>query len=183
MIMPNSQSMAENFQQFFSVQFATTNEQVKIAQHLRYRVYCEEFGYEKSGGFIDQNEADEFDHQSTHCLIVHNETRQAAGCVRVVPAVNAKERNILPLEKHCGDALHPAYLRKLNQERATNCEISRLAVDSDFRRRSIKEKESRFGRVTKIDLSPTEIRTLHLIRTQSIGQKSLHSPSFKWSIV
>jgi len=162
--MPSTQpSITTSFENYFRMQLVQSEEQLHLVQHLRYRVYCQEFGYENPEAFSNEREVDEFDEQSVHCLVMHRATGQAAGCVRVVPASNIDNGSMLPMEKYCKDALHPTYIHKLNQDRSTSCEISRLAVDGDFRRRGPEEKKSRFGKIAKIDFSPEEVRTLPLV--------------------
>ena len=41
-----SKSLLDHFTEYFSVEFATTPEQLHEIYHIRFRVYCEEFKYE-----------------------------------------------------------------------------------------------------------------------------------------
>ena len=75
-------SLVDDFQKFFDVEFVASKEQRDEALSIRYRVYCEEFGYESKGQFPDKKESDEYDQQSLHCLIKHKSSNLAAGCVR-----------------------------------------------------------------------------------------------------
>jgi len=151
-----------SFQQYFTVQLATTPELKSKVYHVRYRVYCDEFGYEPVELFPDQEEKDEYDDASLHCLIMHKESGLPAGCVRLVPAYVKGEFIPLPLEKHCAESLDQQQIEQMNLDRKTVCEISRLAVDRIFRRRS-GEELTRFGEVDGLDVTQQERRTFSLI--------------------
>lgn len=156
-------SLTRTFQDFFTVEFAKTKEQKSQVYGIRYRVYCDEFGYESVDEFPNQEEKDEYDDYSFHCLIMHKKSGLPAGCVRLVPALNDKGIDAsLPLELHCKDSLDHQYISSLNLDRQTVCEISRLAVDRLFRRRS-GEELTRFGEVQGLDCSKQEQRTFSLI--------------------
>lgn len=152
-------SVAENFQQYFSIDFASSAELKDAVYRTRYRVYCEEFRYEPLDSFPDGKESDEFDSQSLHCLITHKPSGLPAGCVRLVPA---GEDAMMPFEQHCIDSLDHGFIDGLNLDRGTVCEISRLAVDGEFRRRKNEEKD-RFGYAQGLDFSDEEQRVFPLI--------------------
>jgi len=151
-------SLAESFLRYFDIALATTEAQKRATYHIRYRVYCEEFGYEPRERFPDQAETDEYDDHSLACLITHRASGLPAGCVRLVPAL---EHEPLPLEKYCRQSLDREFIEALNLQRSSLCEISRLAVDGAFRRRS-GEDASRFGEVNTF-CSPQERRTFPMI--------------------
>ncbi len=155
-------SLCENFQRYFSVVYAKTQEQKESVYSIRYRVYCEEFGYEPADRFPNKMEFDGFDEHAQHCLIMHRRSGLPAGCVRLVPALGKREEMPLPFEKFCIESLDMTYIRSLNLDRGSVCEISRLAVDSAFRRRS-GESLTRFGEVDAMDCSQQEQRTFSLI--------------------
>jgi N-acyl amino acid synthase of PEP-CTERM/exosortase system len=156
-------TLTSKFQSYFTVEFARTKEQKSQVYGIRYRVYCDEFGYESVDKFPGQEEQDEYDDFSMHCLIMHKKSGLPAGCVRLVPAFDDKDKDTpLPLELHCKDSLDHEYIDSLNLDRRTVCEISRLAVDRLFRRRS-GEKLTRFGEVHGLDCSKQEQRTFSLI--------------------
>ena len=60
-------SLADNFKQFFDVDFAVSREQKNAVYGVRYRVYCEEHKYEPADRFPNHMEQDEFDEKSLHC--------------------------------------------------------------------------------------------------------------------
>ena len=110
---------------------------------------------------IDE-ENDEFDDRSEHCLIIHRESGRPAGCVRLVPTFDSREKDPLPYEKHCYESLDENFINQLALNRQQVCEISRLAVDAIFRRRP-GEHSTRFGELNGLDFSQQEQRTFSLI--------------------
>lgn len=157
--MKKSMPLAEAFSQYFDVDLAISEELKKEVYKLRYRVYCEEFGYESKENFPDGFEFDEFEDRSLHCLITHKKTKMPAGCVRLVFGTDGE---LMPFEKFCPDSLDNSYIDKMKLDRNSICEISRLAVDSAFRRR-VEEVRTRFGEIDAIDCSHDERRTFPLI--------------------
>lgn len=154
-------SLAEKFLQYFTVELATSAEDKQSIFELRYRVYCDEFKYEPGESFPDKAEHDEFDERSLHCLIRHRSSGMAAGCVRLVPTSDDVD-DLLPYEKYCAESIDRAFIDKLNIQRRDICEISRLAVDGAFRRRS-GESKTRFGEIDALDCSAAEKRSFSLI--------------------
>ncbi len=152
-------TLAENFRRYFSVEYASNAEQRNAAYHIRYRVYCDEFEYEPAESFPDKREHDDYDEHSAHGLITHR-SGLPAGCVRLVRTQG--ENDPLPFEKHCGESIDKLFIDGLDLDRLTVCEISRLAVDGAFRRRS-GEALTRFGEVDAMDCSQQEKRTFSLI--------------------
>ena len=69
--------------------------------------------------------------------------------------------DLLPFEKYCNKSLDIDFIKHLNLERETQCEISRLAVDGVFRKRS-GEVLTRFGDVN-LEFTKEEQRTFLLI--------------------
>ena len=157
-------SLTESFLRYFSIELATTPEQKESVYKIRYRVYCEEFGYEPADRFPDKMEFDAYDDHSLHCLITHKSSGMPAGCVRMISAAENENSDIdiLPFEKDCSESLDNEYIRGLNLDRKTVCEISRLAVDGAFRRRK-SETQTPFGGVDAMDCSHHEQRTFGLI--------------------
>jgi len=153
---------AESFLEYFDLHYVANQSQLKDVGRIRYRVYCEEFEYEPKESFPDGIEHDEFDASSLHALIIHKETNRPAGCVRMV-CPHPGTDYLMPFEKHCGaDTLDQGFFEKFPINRDTTCEISRLAVDGIFRRRT-GEKATRFGGVSIPDISHQEQRTYPLI--------------------
>lgn len=155
----NKTSIIDDFQQFFDIALATTPEQMAMVYRIRYRVYCEEFGYEDSDSFPDQLESDEFDGRSVHTLVTHKLTGMPAACVRVVGVTG---KSVMPMEKYCLSSISPELFSSAAADRAKICEFSRLAVDGAFRRRA-GENATRFGEITSLDCTKRELRTFSLI--------------------
>lgn len=143
-------TLIDNFQKYFSVNFAGSLELKRKVYDLRFRVYCEEFAYEAISDFPDKMEYDEYDASSLHCLIIHKPSNLPAACVRLVPASGIFGEDRLPIEKYCGDSLDHTFLYNLSNNRDVSCEISRLAVNGIFRKRS-GETASRFGELNSQD--------------------------------
>jgi len=154
--------LSENFLRYFDVQFARSEEQRGDVFGIRYRVYCEEFAYEPADVFPNAQETDEYDDASVHALIYHKSSGRPAGCVRMVTPTGPGNEDALPFEQNCGKALDRALIDALQLERTRVCEISRLAVDGAFRRRS-GEQLTRYGEVDGLDCSQQERRTFSLI--------------------
>jgi N-acyl amino acid synthase of PEP-CTERM/exosortase system len=155
-------NLVEEFLRYFDVAIATSATQKQAVYRIRYRVYCEEFQYEPLDAFPDELEIDEFDAQSSHCLITNKSSGIPAGCVRLVSPTRIEGGGQLPLERYCKDSLDSGILDELNRDRTTICEISRLAVDGAFRKRP-EEKATRFGEVDGVNLNKREQRTFSVI--------------------
>lgn len=154
--------LAERFHEYFAVEFATTAEKKQRAYRLRYRVYCDEFKFLPEDDYPDELEWDSFDDGSYHCLITHKSSNFPAGTVRIVPAVTANGDWRMPFELLGPDILDTQFVSKFDGARDQVGEISRLAVDSAFRRRS-GEAATRFGEIDALDLEHIERRTFNLI--------------------
>ncbi len=157
-----SLDLVSSFQEYFTVEFAHTAALKKEVCQVRYRVYCDEFQYESIEQYPDGLEKDEYDDFALHCLVRHKKTQHPAGCVRLVPGWRQGKSIILPFEKHCPESIDLQCLQDINPDRQRSCEISRLAVDRLFRRRS-GEELTRFGDISAFDFSEKEQRTFSLI--------------------
>ncbi len=155
----DTSTLVGDFQRYFSVDLANREEARRKCFGIRYRVYCDEFGYEPTAAFPDQLESDEFDDDSIHCLITHRSSGMPAGCVRLVLS---DSKTLLPMEQFCGESLSPDFFRDLGAQRDQYCEFSRFAVDGAFRRRS-GEKLTRYGEIAALDCTRREQRTFSLI--------------------
>lgn len=159
-------SLLETYSQYFKIDIAHTPAQRRQVYGVRYRVFAEEFGFEKAEEFPDQLEFDEYDTHSVHCLITHKPSGQAAGCIRIVPTFGNDVRDPLPLERFCSACLDIDYIKALNLPRESICEISRLAVDGNFRQRA-GEKKTPMGSINYATKSEEERRTFPLIAVSS----------------
>jgi len=133
----SSYSIAENFNQYFKIQFADNRMLRQEAFKIRYGVYSSELGWEPKNDA--EMESDEYDDCSFHCLLEHKRTGQFAGCIRLIipPVIDKKLK--LPFEKHCIESARLDIMDPAKFDRGSFGEISRLAVLESFRRRD-KEK-------------------------------------------
>jgi N-acyl amino acid synthase of PEP-CTERM/exosortase system len=92
---------------------------------LRYKVYCDEWGFEKAEDHPGGLEFDIFDSISRHFISL-NETWQIIGTIRII--LNSEKG--FPIENHCSI---DADLSNVNRDKIG--EISRLAVSKEFRKR------------------------------------------------
>jgi N-acyl amino acid synthase of PEP-CTERM/exosortase system len=158
-INPEMSSLFMDFARYFELSLALSDEQKADVYRVRYSVYCEEFGYEDPEAFLDRMESDAFDGQSIQCLVKHKASGTPAGCVRLV-MVDANSR--MPMEDHCADAIDHDFFGQLAGRRGSMAEISRLAVDGQFRRRH-GESATRFGNTDSLHFAAREQRTFSLI--------------------
>jgi N-acyl amino acid synthase of PEP-CTERM/exosortase system len=92
---------------------------------LRYKVYCDEWGFEKPEDHPGGLEFDIFDSNSMH-FIALDEAWQIIGTIRII--VHSEKG--FPIETHCSI---DADLSNVNRDKIG--EISRLAVSKEFRKR------------------------------------------------
>lgn len=126
-----AKSIARHFAQYLEPKLAGDSDAKNSCFGIRHKVYCEELKFEPEKD--DKLEMDDFDSHALHCLIQHKATESYAGTVRVV--YSKSESQLLPLEKYCLDSINHPTLSPQNFPREQICEISRLAVPAEFRRR------------------------------------------------
>lgn len=153
-------SIADHFNKYFLPQLATTNELSITSYNIRHQVYCEELGFEEVK--TNAQEKDDFDSHSLACLIKHRETQNFAGTVRIVRSNSLDQ--LLPLEKYCLDSIEDDELNPANLPRNKICEISRLAVPNQFRRRNTDQhKGAATGVINEQAFSDQELRCFPFI--------------------
>lgn len=156
----DAKNIAEHFTEFLMPQVASTDELRDEVFRIRHNVYCEELAFEdvKEEG----KEQDEFDSHSLFSMIKHRPTGIYTSCVRLVKSSSGQE--LLPIEKYCLDSIQNTELHPGNFPRDEVCEISRLAVKSDFRRRKADQfKGSGTGVISESSYSETELRCFPFI--------------------
>ena len=156
---PEMSSLFMDFAKYFELSLALSEDLKRDVYKVRYNVYCEEFGYEDAERFKDQLETDAFDAQSIHCLVTHRSSGTPAGCVRLV---TVDKGQAMPFQSHCGDGLDTDFFQARAERVSSMAEISRLAVDGQFRRRR-GEQESRFGNTDSLHFAAREKRTFSLL--------------------
>lgn len=92
---------------------------------LRYKVYCDEWGFERPEDHPGELETDEFDKYSMHFVAIDSKDA-IIGTIRII---RYSEKGF-PLEKHCKINKLPAEINRKSMG-----EISRLAVSKEYRKR------------------------------------------------
>src|ERR1039457_213621 len=94
---------------------------------LRYKVYCEEWGFERQEDHPGGIERDEFDEHSVHFVAIRKVDRKLIGTTRLI----LHSQFGFPIEKHC-------HINEdvLTYDKVHWGEISRLAVSKEFRKRA-----------------------------------------------
>lgn len=93
---------------------------------LRYKVYVEEWGFEKKEDHPGGIERDAFDEDSVHFIVRRKGEEQVIGTIRMITSSDKG----FPIEKHCSLDVN---LSDYNRSRIG--EISRLAVSKEYRKR------------------------------------------------
>ena len=125
--------ISKHFSEFLEPVVAQSENTRTESFNIRHKVYCEELEFEP----LKNNclETDEFDKFSSPCLIRHKVSGHYAGTVRLVrPQI---ENQLLPIEKYCINSITHETLNPRNFARKDICEISRLAVPLEFRKRQM----------------------------------------------
>jgi N-acyl-L-homoserine lactone synthetase len=106
------------------VLIAKTPDMILECLRLRYQVYCVEKGFEPGCNGL---EMDRFDDQARHVLLVHRQSGEPVGTVRVIPPSKAVSIDDFPMAVACSKG-------RLNDLPArTTGEISRFAVSKQRR--------------------------------------------------
>lgn len=110
----------------FQFKRVTVEDELIEVFKLRYKIYCEEWGFEKPEDYPGGLETDEFDKYSLHFAAVLKDTNQLIGTVRII--LNSEKG--FPLERHCKIDVN---LTGFNRDKIG--EISRLAISKEYHRR------------------------------------------------
>ncbi|MDP4536344.1 PEP-CTERM/exosortase system-associated acyltransferase [Alkalimonas collagenimarina] len=147
--------ISRHFSQYLRPQIATDDDLKHEVYRLRHQVYCEELHFEDVKE--SHEECDEFDDRAIHCFVRHLGSKNLAGTVRLIGSNSPHE--LLPLEQFCGEAIDHPELSPANFPRHSICEISRLAVPENFRKRAIDQfKGAATGAINEQVFSETELR-------------------------
>ncbi len=95
---------------------------------LRYKVYCEEWGFEKPEDHPGKLETDEYDQHSIHLGAFSQEDGNLIGTIRLI--LNSELG--FPIDRHC---TFDTDISSLDRNRIA--EISRLAVSKEYRKRAV----------------------------------------------
>lgn len=123
-------NILDHFQKYFSIKRCITEEEILECYRLRYRVFVEEFKYEVENPFL--LEKDDFDKKATHYIVIHRETKLAAGTVRFIES--SPDDNLIP---YCIQMFD-------NENLMDTFEVSRFSISPLFRRR-LNEQVSEIG--------------------------------------
>jgi N-acyl amino acid synthase of PEP-CTERM/exosortase system len=114
---------------------ADTPELKGRAFRLRYQVLCEEHDYLdpfEIGGFIER---DAFDDRAVHYLLIHKQSNETVGTLRVVLPNDERPTESFPIQLHCD---HP--LLQFDSRALRLCEISQFCMAPRFRKRPLDGK-------------------------------------------
>ena len=109
----------------FEVIRVSDKKELKKIYKLRYKVYCEEWGFEKPEKYPNRQETDEFDKHSVHFAAI-DDSGKTVGTVRLI----LFSPDGFPLEKHCDIDISGEGVRGED-----TAEVSRLIISKDYRKR------------------------------------------------
>lgn len=151
----DAKNISEHFSKYLKPEVAATIELKHEVYRLRHKVYCEELHFEDIKP--DFEECDEFDERSIHCFVRHLNSSNLAGTARMI--TSAEDSELLPIEKFCSHAITDPDIFPAKFKRNEICEISRLAVPKEFRKREVdKYAGAATGAINVQAYSPTELR-------------------------
>lgn len=119
----------------FDLVRADTPDLKNRAYRLRYDVFCDEYDYMEPaelGGYLEK---DLYDDHAVHYLLIHKQSNETVGTLRVVLPDDEKPAESFPIQHHCD---HP--LLKFDSRALTLCEISQFCMAPRFRRRPLDGK-------------------------------------------
>ena len=156
----DAHNISKHFIQYLQPEVATTPALKEEVFRIRHDVYCTELKFEPPRA--NEMETDDFDDQSLFALIKHKPSGNYASCVRIVTSSSNDE--LLPIEKYCGESIEHDEFNPSLFKREEICEISRLAVRPDFRRRRTdKFAGSATGAIEESTYSESELRCFPFI--------------------
>jgi N-acyl-L-homoserine lactone synthetase len=110
----------------FTIEKVTNEAQLRKVYRLRYKVYCEEWGFERKENHPDGLEIDIYDKNAVHYLVLDTE-KKAVGTIRLI----FDSEDGFPVERYCGVDIDSTGI-----DRKRCAEISRLAISKSYRRRA-----------------------------------------------
>lgn len=114
---------------FYYRKVPRTDPRIDEVYRLRYKVYCDEWGFEAPEDHPGEVEVDEFDCNSSHFAVIRQDNDEMIGTTRII----FWSRLGFPLEGHV--VLDSGAMDGI--ERSKIGEVSRLAVSKDYRRRYV----------------------------------------------
>jgi N-acyl amino acid synthase of PEP-CTERM/exosortase system len=150
-------SFTDAYHKTFSLVEANTEALRQKAFHLRYKVFCEENGYEAPPSACAYIEHDLYDDRAVHYLLVHKLSGETAGTLRVVLPNDEKPGESFPVQLLCD---HP--FLKQDSRTLTLCEISRFCMARRFRKRP--EDGQLLSSYSAPDIGPGKLRGMSFTR-------------------
>ena len=126
-------NIAKHFGQYLEPVYANSTDKYNECFHIRHQVYCEEHDFLPPSE--DRLETDACDEHSYHLLLQQSSSENYTGTIRVV--YSDDDSQLLPIEKYCAECLESSDPKPSDFPRDSICELSRVAVLRDFRRRKI----------------------------------------------
>lgn len=113
------------FDEYFEAFLADTPKSREEHYRIRYKVYCEEMGYENKDDFSCAQEYDHWDDHSAHFIVKHKKSGEWVGAMRLI----FQHNQTLPIQQHVilNDNMK-------NTMPACSVELSRLCVVKEMRR-------------------------------------------------
>lgn len=124
-------TITKHFSSYLTPMVANEEASRNASFNIRHQVYCEELNFEQPTP--EKMESDDFDNYSIHCLIKHIPSSRYSGTLRIVSPQRAGE--IIPIQKYCLNSISPGKINPNDFAPHEICELSRLAVPNEFRRR------------------------------------------------
>ena len=122
------ETLLHRFNRHFRTRLADTPDLIRLAQEIRYQVYCVERQFENRADFPDRREKDDFDAHSVHSLLIHHPTGHAVGTVRLVLPRRDAPGKSFAIQGVTEPSVWAAYL----PIHAT-AEVSRFSISKQFR--------------------------------------------------
>lgn len=120
--------LGDCFERHLATEVALSGPQLEDALRLRYRVYCEETGYEDAARFPDGLERDHYDAHSLQMLVRHRPTGIVVGAVRLIMPCWWESSWSFPFENICEHAGDSRLQNVAGGPRHDTAEVSRFAV-------------------------------------------------------
>lgn len=121
------------FQRDFQIRRAVSADEQRQSYRLRHQVYCEELGFEPTNSCAI--EQDHYDARASHYLLQHRQTGSLAGTMRMVYC--HRPDDTLPLTRYFKSGFIKPDLAPGSFALDSVCELSRLALASNFRRQQL----------------------------------------------
>lgn len=152
--------ISKYFSNYFQPVIANNQKEVAGAHKIRHDVFCKELALFEATS--SNYESDQYDNYSMQCLIEHQRTGAYAGTVRLI--MPTSDDDSLPIENVALASITETKYLPSNFNRDEVCEISRIAIPREFRRRKMdKFKGAANAGINEETYSEQELRCFPLI--------------------